>query len=250
MADTAHPGERRIKSRLSRSSRLLFAGIGAALVVTAVVVRVASESPKAWVGMGALLLLGIGGLLSGLLSGDAYVGPNGLRRSRLLGSRLFAWRDITCIELDEDNSGGQRHGQMRIYAGGRRILTLTMGANDLDRQGRRLLRRAKWAFTDDRRSGEVSPPRQGDPERIRLRAEEVATRAQRHHRGMAMFWLVPSLVPLGLGLVGVVLLLGREPIGIVPLVVGVAGCALAVRLVRRLLARARRVRESLSEYLD
>ena len=234
--------------------RVLFLGVGAAMLVSAVIVVLASDSPQRWVGAAALALLGTGGTLGGLLTADIYVAAEGLTRKRLLTSRRFDWEDITCVELNEVHSSGDSEardcGMLRLYANGRKAATVMVNVDELDDEADHVLRRARRAFTDDRRSGEVSPPREGSPVDVRLRAREVVARAQRYHRGMGVFCLAMGLVPLVFAVAGVRLLLTGSGIGIVFLSMGVFGIGVAVVLARRTFAKGRRVRESLADYLD
>lgn len=120
----------------------------------------------------------------------AYYTSEGLLRKGWTGREVVPWSRVASIEFDEVEGQGGGTGWVRLRLEPRRTVRVRMAPGRVTSRGRWIARACPQAAIDDRRTGEITPPREGAPEQIARDEATTRSRAARAHLVMALIWIL------------------------------------------------------------
>jgi hypothetical protein len=139
--------------------------------------------------------------------------PEGLLRTSWLGRSLVPWSAVETIEVDELPARHETVGVIRLRRSSGRRVSIRVKAWKVDMVADRIAAACPGAFVDDRRTGEVTAPREASVDAAALGAREDAVR-RRSARGLAgtgALWISAAVVCAAAAAIVGALRLRRHP---------------------------------------
>lgn len=173
----------------------------------------------------------------------SYFTGGGLLRQGWTGREVVPWSRVVAIELDEIEAKGGDVGWVRLRLEPRRTIAIRVAPGRVGLRGRWIAEACPQAPIDDRRTGEITPPRAGAPAHRADRTTRALGRAARSHRLIAIGWIVGAAACVVVIVLVAVLRLSAHPVEAILTIVSMSIAILvASRKIRKRLALGRETR--------